>query len=60
MLPELTQEELSAGLDRVAAEVLDEAGFTGPRPLAGSFRIERRRTKAQQFDPAVAVGQSWP
>ena len=31
MLAELTREELAAGLDRVAEEVLREAGVSAPR-----------------------------
>ena len=40
MLPEITREELSAGMDAVAMEVLDEAGID--RPPVDALLIARR------------------
>lgn len=39
MLPELTREELAAGLDRIAMTVLAEAGVD--RPPVDAFQVAR-------------------
>jgi hypothetical protein len=48
MLPEFTREELAAGLDRVAAEVLRQAGIQ--RPPVDAFAVAKRLGIAVAWD----------